>query len=110
MSGSTSFATGGGGLKNTWTYQYVWSKKGLTITTSVSGRKLQNGVCENRRQLWWAAGIGAELSGCLSAPSWRAGLGDLLPFQPSSDIVYSVVSPPRAPGEVPPGKDQKYVV
>jgi hypothetical protein len=57
-----------------------------------------------------AAVFGAELSGWLSAPSWRAGLGDLLPFQSSSDIVYSVLSPPRASGEVAPGKDQKYVV
>jgi hypothetical protein len=41
------------------------AKKGLTKTTSVSGSKQQNGVCQNRWQSWWALGqmssIGARI-------------------------------------------------
>jgi hypothetical protein len=57
--------TGGVGRKIRGVDNTFWSKKGLTRTTSVSGRKLQNGVCENRRQSWWALGqiasVGARI-------------------------------------------------
>ena len=41
-------------MKKTYPTQDVFQKKGLTKTTSVSGRKQQNGVGEKHQRAWWA--------------------------------------------------------